>query len=248
MKITEQTATELKIQTRSVCDFLLHGCLLIVIGLKWAAFDCNFATVICHRMQAKQGDCQLVRSSWLGSNTQEIQLAALQAAKVVKLGCASKVVFVTDSGDVFLTHNYNHWQNQEFIAVEINAFVQNAERAKLELKQHDNLSEYLGCLCMALGIAVIAFGKNEIYSFDRTSDKLTVKQQSLWGTQVSQYPLHAIYGVEVERLKDKDNDIWYRINLLAKKGDRISLPSVINSYKQQEIAKAINNYLNARDR
>jgi hypothetical protein len=49
-----------------------------------ACFDCHAATLNCQRLQAKQGSYQLVAIDLLGSNTQEIQLAALRGAKVEK--------------------------------------------------------------------------------------------------------------------------------------------------------------------
>lgn len=246
MKIMKQTATELKIQTRGVFDFWLHSCLLIIIGLKWAVFDCHLATFNCRKIQATQGNCQLVISNWLGSNTQEIELATLQEAKVVKSGYSSRVIMVTDAGDIPFTHHYTHWGNKESIAAEINDFVKNAERKELELKHHEVLFECLGGLFLIAGIAVIALGKKETYSFDLTSDKLTVKQQSLLVSKVIQYPLQEIYGVEVKEFRDRDNDSWYEIQLLRKEGKRLSLANTINPYKQQEIAKTINNFLHAR--
>lgn len=248
MKIIQQTATELKIQTRGVFDFWLHSCLLILIGLKWVAFDCNLVRIGCRRLQATQGYCQLVRSNWLGSNILEIDLATLQEAKVVKSGYSSRVIIVTDSGRIPFTHHYTHWGNKESIAAEINDFVKNADRKELELKHHEVLFECLGGLCLTAGIAVIALGKKETYSFDRTSDRLTVQQQNLLGSKVIQYPLHEIWRVEVAELKDRDNDSWYEVKLLRKEGKNLSLINTINPYKPQEIAKAINNFLHARDR
>jgi hypothetical protein len=93
------------------------------------------------------------------------------------------------------------------------------------------------------GIAVIAFGKKEIYSFDRTLDTLTVKQQRLLRTKLIQHSLCEIYGVEVARTKDRDKDIWYEVRLLVCGGSRISLPKTMNRYEPEKIAKAINNYL-----
>lgn len=246
MKIIERTATELKIQTRGVFDFWLHSCLLIVIGLKWVAFDCHFATLTCRRIQATQGNCQLVRSGWLGAKVQKIQLAALQEAKVVKSGYTSRVVLVTDAGHIPFDRSYIHWGNKDSTAAQINSFVKNWEQKWLELKQHDSLFEWLGGLLVTAGIAVIALGKKEIYSFDRTLDVLIVKRQGLLGTQVIKHSLHEIYGVEVAYLRDRNDEISYQLNLLRKNGDRLSLPSTVNQYKQQQVAKAINNFLNAR--
>lgn len=243
MKIIEQTATELKIQTRGVFDFWLPSCLLMVFGLKLLAFDYHLASLSCHRVQGIQGNCQLVRSSLLGSKIQEIQLASLQKAKVVRTVYTSKVVLLTDAGYVPFAGNYTYWGDKDAIVSEINSFVKNLDCRLLELKQHDSLFQWIGGIFVTAGIAVIAFGKNEIYSFDRTLDTLTVKQQGLLGSKLIQHSLCEIYGVEVARTKDRDNDIWYEVRLLVCGGSSISLPNTMNPYEPEKIAKAINNYL-----
>ena len=243
MKIIEQTATELKIQTRSVFDFWVPSCLLMVFGLKCVAFDYHLVSLSCHRVQRTQGNCQLVRSSLLGSKIQEIQLASLHGAKVVRAGYTSKVVLLTDAGYVRFAGNYTHWGDKDAIVSEINSFVKNADRRLLELKQYDSLFPGIGAIFVTAGIAVIAFGKKEIYSFDRTLDTLTVKQQGLLRTKLIQHSLCEIYGVEVARTKDRDKDIWYEVRLLVCGGSRISLPKTMNRYEPEKIAKAINNYL-----
>jgi hypothetical protein len=243
MKIIEQTATELKIQTRGVWDFWLPSCLLIVLGLKLVAFDYHLASLSCHRVQGIQGNCQWVRSSLLGSKIQEIQLASLQGAKVVRAAYTSQVVLLTDAGYVPFAGNYTYWGDKDAIVSEINSFVKNLDCRLLELKQDDSLFQWIGGIFVTAGIAVIAFGKNEIYTFDRTLGTLTVKQQGLLGTKLIQHSLCEIDGVEVARTKDRDNDIWYEVRLLVCGGSRISLPNTMNPYEQEKIAKAINNYL-----
>ncbi|MGL5061210.1 MAG: hypothetical protein ACRC62_14655, partial [Microcoleus sp.] len=106
--------------------------------------------------------------------------------------------------------------------------------------------EWIGGLSVTAGIGVIAFGKKETYSFDRTLDVLIVKQQSFWRTQVIKHSLHEVCGVEVTYLKDRNEDISYQLQLPKINGDRILLPVTMDEYKQQQIAKAINNFLQAR--
>ena len=72
---------------------------------------------------------------------------------------------------------------------------------------------------------------------------MTVKQRGLLVRKVIQHSLCEIYGVEVDRTKDRDRDVWYEVRLLVSGGSRISLPHTMNSYEQAQIAKAINNYL-----
>src|ERR671933_586082 len=160
MKIIQQTATELKIQTRGVFDFWVPSCLLIVFGLKCVAFDYHLVSLSCHRVQATQGNCQLVRSSLLGSKIQEIQLASLQGAKVVRAGYTSKVVLLTDAGYVRFAGNYTHWGDKDAIVLEINSFDKTLDT--LTVKQQG-----------LLGTKLIQHSLREIYGVEvaRTKDQ-----------------------------------------------------------------------------
>ncbi len=246
MKIIKQTVTELIIQTRGVFDFWLPSCLLIVFGLSWLAFEYDVATLKCQRLETKQGSCQLRRSNLLGSNLQEIQLASLQGSQVTKCGYISKVVLLTNVGNIPLTANSNNWGEQDAIASNINSFIQNADRKFLDLSQDNRWLGWIGGTSLLIGIWIILCGNNETYQFDKTLDILTIKRRGFLKHQVTKQSLSNIYGVEIEKTKDLDDDIWYEVKLLVSEGNRRSLSSTMNQYQQQKIAKAINNYLNAR--
>jgi hypothetical protein len=109
MKIIKQTASELIIQTQSIFNFWLHSCLLMTLGLISLIFDYHTATLICQRLQAKQGKCQIVRSNLLGSNIQDIELASLRGAKVERCGYKTRVVLLTSVGNVPFTANSINW-------------------------------------------------------------------------------------------------------------------------------------------
>ncbi|MCC3445187.1 MAG: hypothetical protein JGK24_04265 [Microcoleus sp. PH2017_29_MFU_D_A] len=246
MKIIKYTATELIIQTKSILDFWFPSCLLMTFGLIGLTFDYHAATLSCQRSHEKQGNCQLVRSHLLGSNIQEIQLAALQGAKVERFGSKSRVVLVTNVGDVPFSANSTNWGNKDAAASDINFYLKNAKSRLLRLSQDDRWLGWTGGIFLLAGVGVIALGNKETYSFDGTSNTLTVKRRGLLARKVIKRSLFEIYGVEVDRTKDRDHDVWYQVRLLVSGGDRISLPHTMNPYKQVEIAKAINNYLHAR--
>ncbi|WP_293130207.1 hypothetical protein [Microcoleus sp. bin38.metabat.b11b12b14.051] len=246
MKIIKQTADELIIQTKSILDFWLASCLLMTFGLIGLTFDYHAVTLSCERSHQKQGNCQLVRSHLLGSNIQEIQLATLQGAKVERLGYKSRVILVTSVGDVPFSANSTNWGNKDAAASDINFFVKNAKSRLLRLSQDDRFLGWTGGIFLLAGVGVIALGNKETYSFDGSSNTLTVKRRGLLGRTVMQRCLGDIYGVEVDRTIDRDHDIWYQVRLLVCGGDRISLPQTMNPYEQVEMTKAINNYLHAR--
>ncbi|MEG4409044.1 hypothetical protein [Microcoleus sp. MON2_D5] len=243
MKIIKQTASELIIQTQSIFDFWLASCLFIALGLFGLAFDYHKATLICQRLQAKQGTCQIVRSNLLGSKIQEIELASLQGAKVQRCGYKTRVVLLTSVGYVPFTANSPNWGSQDAVASDINFFVKNAKDRLLRLSQEDRWLGWTGGIFLLAAAAVIVLRNNETYSFDGNLNTLTVKQQGLFARKVIEYSLCEIYGVEVDRTKDLDKDIWYEVRLLVCGGSRISLPRTMSPYEQEKIAKAINNYL-----
>ncbi|MEP6514668.1 hypothetical protein [Microcoleus vaginatus] len=246
MKIIKQTASELIIQTQSIFDFWLPSCLFMAFGLFGLAFDYHKATLSCQRLQAKQGSCQLVRSNLLGSKIQEIELASLQGAKVQRCGYKTRVVLLTSVGYVPFTANSPNWGSQDAVASDINFFVKNAKDRLLRLSQEDRWLGWTGGIFLLAAAAVILLRNNETYSFDGNLNTLTVKQQGLLARKVIEYSLCEIYGVEVDRTKDLQNDTWYQVRLLVCGGDRISLPNTMNLYQQEKIAKAINHYLNAQ--
>lgn len=246
MKIIKQTATELIIQTHSIFDFWLPSCLLMVFGLILLTCDYPVATLNCQRLKAKYGSCQLVRSNLLGSKIQEIQLTALRGAKVERCGYKSRVVLLTNVGNVPFTANSTNWGNKDALASDINFFVKNAKHRLLWLSQDDRWWGWKGGILLLAAVGAIVLRYDETYSFDGTLNTLTVKQRGLFARKVIPHCLCEIYGVEVDRTKDRDHDIWYQVRLLVGGGDPISLPHTMNPYEQAKIAKAINNYLHAR--
>ena len=243
MKIIKQTGTELIIQTKSIFDFWLPSCLFMALGLISVTFDYHAATLSCQRLQAKQGNCQIVRSNLLGSNIKEIELASLRGAKVERCGYKTRVVLLTSVGNVPFTANSTNWGTQDAVASDINFFVKNAKNRLLRLSQDERWLGWTGGIFLLTAIAVIVLRNNEIYSFDGTLNTLSVKQRGLLASTVIQYSLCEIYGVEVHQTKDLDNDILYEVRLLVGGGSRISLPRTMSLYEQEKIAKAINNYL-----
>ncbi|MEG3919646.1 hypothetical protein QUA07_10935 [Microcoleus sp. T3_A4] len=247
MKKIKETASELIIQTQSIFDFWFPSCLFMTFGLISLTFDYHAASLSCQRLQAKQGKCQIVRSNLLGSNIKEIELDSLRGAKVERCGYKTRVVLLTSVGNVPFTANSTNWGTQNAVASDINFFVKNAKNRLLRLSQDERWLGWTGGIFLLAGIAVIVLRNNEIYSFDGTLNTLTVKQRGLLAHKVIEYSLCDIYGVEVDRTKDRDNDTWYEIRLLVCGGSRISLPRTMNPYQQAKIAKAINNYLHQQN-
>jgi len=75
--------SELKIQTSNIWLDLLSSLPFIIVGLFLILISAN-TTLICQRIETKQGKCKLTESKLGGSSSQEISLDDLQGGKVVQ--------------------------------------------------------------------------------------------------------------------------------------------------------------------
>lgn len=135
MKILQQTITELEIQGTSIFSSFLASIFLTVFGLIWLKFTDNSTTLTCQRSDANEGNCELTRSGLLGSNTEKISLKNLQGAKVESANDGSRVVLLTNGGEVPFTYYYTSWGEQNSLAYDVNLFVKNTQHRLLKLTQ-----------------------------------------------------------------------------------------------------------------
>jgi hypothetical protein len=246
MQILKQTSTELTIITSSVWTIWLFACPFITIALAFIILMPN-TTLACQRVESKQGNCQLTYSSLAWSNTQEISLENLQGAKVEQNDDISKVVLLTKVGEVPFTHYSTSWGDKQSMASDVNSFVENAEHRLLKLDQDDRWFGWMfGGIFLLPGVLIFALAKNEIYSFDKTFGKITVKRWGLLVNDVTEYSNREFSEVELEKTKDSDGNISYDVNLLMVGGDRLSLCSSLDREEQQKIADLIRSYLDGR--
>ncbi|MEG4321450.1 MULTISPECIES: hypothetical protein [unclassified Microcoleus] len=127
---------ELKIQKSNIWLDLLSSLPFIIVGL-WLVFSAPNTTLNCPKIESKQGNCKLTESSLSASNTQEISLDNLLGGKVTtgRKG-SSRVVLLTKAGQISFT-NYDSWGDKNYLANEINNFVENADRKSLNVSQDD---------------------------------------------------------------------------------------------------------------
>lgn len=128
---------KLKIQPSNIGLDLLSSLPFIVVGL-WLVFSAQNTTLSCQQIESKQGNCKLTESSLSGSKTQEISLDNLLGGKVTKGRKDSRrVVLLTKSGEIPFTNYDTRWGDKNYIAKEINNFVENADRKSLNVSQDD---------------------------------------------------------------------------------------------------------------
>jgi len=247
MKILKQTITQLTLQTKSIFSSLRISIFLMAGGLIWLTLTYNSTTLSCQRLDAKKGSCELTRSGLLGSNTEEISLRDLQGAKVESDEDSSRMLLLTNRGEVPFTYYYlgGFWDKYR-LASEVNSFVKNTEHRSLKLTQDDRWFGMIGGIVLLIGLALIVFSENKTYNFDKTFAKMTVKQFGLMVNKVTEHSVHKISGVELEKTKDSDGNTSYQVKLLMLGGDRLCLSTGSDRGEQQKIAGLIRSYLNGR--
>ncbi len=137
-KIEGTPFNELKIQRSNIWLDLLSSLPLIVVGL-WLVFNARNTTLSCQKIESKQGNCKLTKSTTLwSSTTEEISVDNLLGG-IVTTGRkdSSSVVLLTKSGRISFTNYDTRWGDKNYIANEINNFVGNADRKSLNVSQDD---------------------------------------------------------------------------------------------------------------
>jgi hypothetical protein len=152
---------ELKIQSSNIWLDLLSSVPFIVVGL-WLIFSAPNTTLSCQQIESKQGNCQLTESSFSSSKTQEISLDNLLGGKVTtgRKG-SSRVVLLTKSGEIPFMNYHTRWGDKNYIAKEINKFVENADRKSLNVSQDDRWFGWIFGSIFVLGGILKYVGKRE---------------------------------------------------------------------------------------
>ena len=164
MKKLEGTPySELKIQTSNIWVDLLSSLPLIIVGLFLVLISAN-TTLICQRIETKQGNCKLTESKLWVSSSQEISLDDLQGGKVVqKRKGSSQVVVLTKTGGIPLG-NASRWGDKNYIANQINSFVKNTDIKSLNVGQDDRwLGWIFGGIFVLSGVLKYVQKRQKLY-------------------------------------------------------------------------------------
>ncbi len=165
MKKLEGTPySELKIQTSNIWLDLLSSLPFIIVGLFLVLNSAN-TTLICQRIETKQGNCQLTESKLWGSSSQEISLDDLQGAKVVqkKRKGNRQVVVLTKTGGIPLG-NATRWGDKYSIANQRNSFVKNTDIKSLNVGQDDRWFGWIfGAIFVLSGVLKYVWQREKLY-------------------------------------------------------------------------------------
>ncbi|MEG4633354.1 hypothetical protein QUB56_27870 [Microcoleus sp. AR_TQ3_B6] len=164
MKKLEGTPySQLKIQTSNIWLDLLSSLPFIIVGLFLVHISPN-TTLICQRIETKQGNCKLTESKLWVSSSQEISLDDLQGGKVVqKSKGSSQVVVLTKTGGIPLG-NATRWGDKNHIANQINSFVKNTEIKSLNVGQDDRWFGWIfGGMFVLSGVLKYVWQREKLY-------------------------------------------------------------------------------------
>ena len=162
-KIEGTPYSELKIQTSNIWLDLLSSLPFIIVGLFLILISAN-TTLICQRIETKQGNCKLTESKLWVSSSQEISLDDLQGGKVVqKSKGSSQVVVLTKTGGIPLG-NATRWGDKNPIANQINSFVKNTDIKSLNVSQDDRWFGWIfGGIFVLSGVLKYVWQREKLY-------------------------------------------------------------------------------------
>lgn len=162
-KIEGTPYSELKIQTSNIWVDLLSSLPLIVVGLFLFSISAN-TTLICQRIEPKQGNCKLTESKLWVSSSQEISLDNLQGGKVVQgRKGSSQLVVLTKTGQIPLG-NATRWGYKNPSADRINSFVKNTDIKSLNVSQDDRWFGWIfGGIFVLSGVLTYVWKREKLY-------------------------------------------------------------------------------------
>ena len=162
-KIEGTPYSELKIQTSNIWVDLLSSLPFILVGLFMVHISPN-TTLLCQRIETKQGNCKLTESKLWVSSSQEISLDDLQGGEVVqKSKGSSQVVVLTKTGGIPLG-NATRWGDKNPIANQINSFVKNTNIKSLNVGQDDRWFGWIfGGMFVLSGVLKYVWKREKLY-------------------------------------------------------------------------------------
>jgi len=162
-KIEGTPYSELKIQTSNIWVDLLSSLPFIIFGLFLVYISPN-TTLICQRIETKQGNCKLTESKLWVSSSQEISLDDLQGGKVVQKRKGSRqVVVLTKTGGIPLG-KASHGGDKYSIANQINSFVKNTDIKSLNVSQDDRwFGSIFGGIFVLSGVLTYVQKRKKLY-------------------------------------------------------------------------------------
>lgn len=248
MRILEHVPNRLVIRHYPIGSWVTGG-VVSTLGLGLIIFSAQqpiATTLHCGRIQPDFVTCHLHRSTWIGMKTQQT-IADVKSVEIaerrVKSGTQPYLILFTQAEGVEISNSQNEVSN----LAEIQAFLGNAQSTTLTLHYHQSAVIFVFLIIaivysgMAFYFLMMPIVTCTIY---RSLHKVVIEQQVWSRTRTSEYPLNAIYQVEVEEIRQK-NGKSYRIVLWLKEKGRLPLTKDSSNRCQRatEIADSIRDFL-----
>ena len=253
MKITEHTATILKLQMQSRLRvnlmLVLFGSLFWLAGLV-VILSGRSVTFNCNRIEAAQMTCERTSSGVFGKES-HLNLKVAESWQTTDSAGDTTygVLLISEHHEISQTSTYRSENSaqQNSLAAQINAFVDDPDRTSLEVKTRDRRPNYLfGSVWILLGGGVsyfYAFYQPLISCcFDKNSGLVSLKRRNiLFRSSIFQERLDNLEKAYVDQTIDSDSDKNNpETKLMLKSGQSISLGELGNDFDNVEV---INHFL-----
>jgi hypothetical protein len=256
MQIVEQTATLLKLKAKTNWGLMgvLFGTPFFLAGIGIIILFGNLVDLKCDRSTSNQVACELTSSNLLSKHITQIPSGQLVSADVQESsssdGNTYRVLLLTKSGTIAMTEFFSGGTdiNHQKDADKINDFLKSPDQSSLRISQDHRWFAYpFGGLFALIGGGIIygsivtKFQKSCI--FDKTADRMWLKQQSLFQTETREIVLRYIREVQMVEGKDSDGDKTYSTKVILKSGEEISLQISSSTPKYPKVVASINQFL-----
>jgi hypothetical protein len=242
MAILEQTSTKLKLQFRPWYIWIF-GLLSPVFTLYIFSVIVQTNSFTCQRREPNQGNCQLVTTYFILSNTKNIPLSELQGARFDQEpnndgSQNQQVVLLTKKGEIpfGFTRNYHPKTVTELnsIAERINEFVNNPQQPSLHLQQGIPAFGWVFSAVTGVNLLWTLFCSDvTTCDFDKTRGSLIKKRQWFWFiTRTVEYPLSEITEIKVEEEWNRGKK--RRVTLVLNADKSLPLTGYATSYYQSK--------------
>lgn len=251
MKITEHTPSVLVLQVREyivIFEAILPG-LVFLLGIIIILRHGTLKTITCERIERSQINCEFTSSGLLGTKTSEID--QIQSAEVELRSFLGndfyRIAFITKNSKVSIPFGDSDADIVNKRVNRIKIFIKEMDDPsfKIEVPNCIYFPRINGGIYILAGAAYILFiilRKSLIScSFDKSLDRLCLEYEGPFLQSSDKVRnLNVIKEVKADKAFDHDGDVIYKLKLILKSGESISLGSESN---HPEIATTINEFL-----
>jgi hypothetical protein len=257
IKVLESNLQKLVLQVKPLgIAYWLAGVTFIGCGVLVVAIFGRSMELTCTKNDAGVGKCQLRQNLVLGSSIKEWALADLKGAKLDPSTTdgffGNPLILETNADKLHLTLITADVDKKRALAAQINQFIESNATNKLKIEENVREIGYsLGGILIAAGIfniALILLNGFIICILDKSCNSIFLENHRLLGNYVRVAPLSEFLSLEAQQfgLAEVSEPLSYKVNLVMKSGDRISLGllPLFSKANATELSNYIYDFLN----